>query len=314
MAEVLFNKLFLVGFILFIQAESFFFLCYSPLIFLTKTLKLTNATQFKNFSVVSNTNTIYFGILFFLFFFIKSVNSKFDFILLLLILFLFTVNIFFQKISNNLNYNNTIYLVLPSFGLFTVLLFFVDSFLTLFFFIELYGVLYYFCFLTSYGFTSQTVLKYKNGLLMLLWNNFLTTFFLALGCFFIIREAGTSNFTELIFVNESFVGCFLFLFGLFWKLGLPVFHFFKLEVYKYLLKENIFLFSILTTLVNLLLFYVCFTQVVVFSAIYSINILSIILVFSILLILTNIKVVNFLQFFAFSGVFTLTTVLTVFLI
>lgn len=314
MAEVLFNKLGLVFLMLSIQVESLYFLCYSPVIFLTKLLKVSNGTQTKNFIVTTNTNSIYFIVIFTTLFFIKSASSKIDFIFILFIGFLFITNRFFQKISNTTSYNNSIYVTLPSFGIFLSLLFFVNSFLTFFFFIELYGVLYYFCFLTSYGFTSQTILKYKNGLLLLLWNNFLTTFFLAMGCFFLVKNNGTSNFTELIFVNGSFLGVYLFLFGLFWKLGLPLFHFFKLEVYKYLLKENIFLFSILTTLVNFLLFYVCLTQTIIFCAVYSLNFFLVVLTFAIMLLVINLKLVNFLHFFAFSGVFTLSTILTIFII
>lgn len=37
-------------------------------------------------------------------------------------------------------------------------------------------------------------------------------------------------------------------------------------------------------------------------------------IFAIILILMNLKMSNFLQFFALSGIFTLTTVLTVFLV
>ena len=177
---------------------------------------------------------------------------------------------------------------------------------------ELYGVLYYFCFLTSYNFTNQTILKYKNGLLLLLWNNFLTTFFLSLGCILLLKEYGTTNFLDFNFIVSDTFSIFFFMIGLFWKLGLPIFHFFKLEVYRYLLKENVFLFSSLTILINFIIFYFFFHQNIVFSIIYSYKFIFIMILVCIVLLIVNLKIFNFLQFFALSGMFTLTTVLTIF--
>lgn len=314
MAEVLFNKIFLLAFLLLIQVESFFFLCYSPVIFLTKVLKIKKTNQSQLLLSAQNTNAIYFFIYFISIFFIKFDVTTTISLITLSIFFLYKISKSLDSFSNTVVSNNIIYLILPSFGLFLFLLFFVNSFLVLFFFIELYGVLYYFCFLTSYSFTSQTILKYKNGLLLLLWNNFLTTFFLGLGCFFLAKVSGSTNFAELSLLTVDIAGVYFFLLGLSWKLGLPLFHFFKLEVYKYLLKENVFLFSILTTLINLILFYVCFTQPVVFNTVYMVNFLLLIFIFAILLVIINLKLTNFLQFFALSGVFTLTTVMSVFLI
>jgi len=143
------------------------------------------------------------------------------------------------------------------------------------------------------------------------WNNFLTTFFLALGCFYMLKEEGTTDFYELSLLRSDLYPIYFFAVGLFWKLGLPLFHFFKVEVYKYLLRENVFLFSIITTIINTVLLIVFVSQPVVFNTIYLNNFLVIILVFSIILAIVNLNLSNILQFFAFSGVFTLATVLTV---
>ena len=130
------------------------------------------------------------------------------------LIFLFFVNNIFEKLVNY-KLNNLTYIILPSFLFALLFLQLVESFLTFFFFIELYSVLYYFFFLTSYNFSNQTILKYKNGLLLLLWNNFLTTFFLALGCILIIRSCGTTTFNDLNFISLDTYSIFFFMIGVF---------------------------------------------------------------------------------------------------
>lgn len=226
----------------------------------------------------------------------------------ILALYLFFINNIFEKLMN-FKSNNITYVIMPSFLFILLFLTFIDSFLSLFFLIELYGVLYYFFFLTSYNFTTQTILKYKNGLLLLLWNNFLTTIFLTFGCFLIFKEFGTTNFNELNFMTPNGYGFHVFLVGLAWKLGLPTFHFFKLEVYRYLLKENVFLFSAVTTLINFFLFYAVFSKGIIALVVSSINFTIILVSVTIPLLILNLKTTNILQFFALSGLLTMTTVI-----
>ena len=292
----------------------FLLLCYNNVVFLAKSLKVKKAENHSNVLVSVNANS------FFLVFFVISLvclkgGAYFSTVLVLF------ASIFILKLNSTLRFltaqsinMNILQYILPLFVGTIYFLTYTKSYLTLFFLIEVYGVLYYFCFLTSYEFTNQTILKYKNGLLMLLWNNFLTTFFLALGCFFITRESGTTAFTELELLETTALYTYIFLFGLSWKLGLPLFHFFKLEVYKYLLKENVFLFSMLTTVINLVIVFFCVTQPVIFDAIYLNNYIILVVFFAVTLILVNLKLTNLLQFFALSGVLTMTTLLTVFLI
>jgi hypothetical protein len=185
------------------------------MIFLSKLLKISKHTQPQLLVTNKNLNSIYFGIFLLSIFFIKYSVSGLSSLLILVIIYLLKVNSSLEKLETTLVSNNTIYLILPSFAAFTFLLFFIESFLTLFFFIELYGVLYYFCFLTSYNFSNQTILKYKNGLLLLLWNNFLTTLFLALGCFFLVKNSGSTNFSELFYLSTSSCGIYFFIFGFF---------------------------------------------------------------------------------------------------
>lgn len=314
MAEVSFNSVGLLSFVLYLQFELYYSLCYNNVIFLTKVLKLRRSAQITPTVTPSQSNSIYFIVFILSLFFVKNNLILLTGLLTFIVVYLFCVSRSIDRFSTNNSRNNTIYFILPTFVTFFYMLFLIKSFLTLFFFIELYSVLYYFCFLSSYSFTNQSILKYKNGLLFLLWNNFLTTFFLTLGCLYMLKQFGTTSFFELSVISGELYPVYLFAIGLFWKLGLPLFHFFKLEIYKYLLRENVFLFSIITTIINTMLLILFVSQPIVFNTIYLNNYLIIILVFSIVLAVVNLNLTNVLHFFAFSGVFTLATVLTVLLI
>lgn len=168
MAEVFFNNAILVSFLLYFQVEAFYFLCYNNVIFFSKVLRISKSNFVTSTLSSSMSHTFYFFFFFTSLFFFKGGYGAIIPLFLLLLIYLFKLNTTLEKITTNIVSNNTIHLVLPSFAIFFFFVFFLDSFLTLFFFIELYGVLYYFSFLSSYGFTNQTILKYKNGLLLLL--------------------------------------------------------------------------------------------------------------------------------------------------
>lgn len=314
MAELSINNLFLVGIVFFIQLELFFNICYNNIIFFTKYLKNSKLNTPTNTTLQTYLNFFYVFFLLTLFTLKISYPTNLTLIILFTLLFWlldkflhnFTL---FSKINTNL-YKVILTLIVG----FMSLLIFVDSFLSFFFYIELYGVLYYFSFLTSYSLSNQTLLKYKNGLLLLLWNNFLTTFFLAIGCYFLLKSYGTTNFRELYLVTNFSVYVYIFLIGLAWKLGIPLFHFFKLEIYKYLLRENVFLFSVTTTLINTLILYFLLSQPFILNTVYLNNFLIIPLLFSINLVLVNLKIFNVLHYFALSSVLTMTTLLSLFLI
>lgn len=312
MAELRLSNILIISVIFFLQLELFFSNCYYNIIFFTK--YLNNAKTFK-----VNTTLTKVSINLFFFFFLVIVFSKVKsdinltlFVTSIIFFWLLSkfLNIFtlFSKLNTNF-YSIIIFLLMT----FVYLLNLVNSFLSLFFFIELYGVLYYFSFLTSYSISTQTLLKYKNSLLLLLWNNFLTTFFLAFSCYLLISASGTTDFVELIFIEKSSYCIYIFLLGLSWKIGIPVFHFFKLEIYKYLLRENIFLFSISTTIINLILLYFLISQPVVLDIIYNQNFIIIPIIFVINLLLSNLKLFNILHYFALSSILTMTTILTLFL-
>ena len=314
MAELSVNNLFLTGIVFFFQLELFFSICYNNIIFFTKYLKTS-----KSHSIITTVSKSYLNF-FYLFFLVTLLTIKINLSINLTIIIIFTIFFWlldkflysftiFSKINTNF-YSIVLVLIVGFMGL----LAFIKSFLSFFFFIELYSVLYYFAFLTSYSLSNQTLLKYKNGLLLLLWNNFLTTFFLGMGCYFLLTKYGTTDFNELYLLTNYSVYVYIFLVGLAWKLGIPLFHFFKLEIYKYLLRENVFLFSISTTLINLLILYFILSQPFVLNTIYLKNFIIVPVLFSINLVLVNLKISNILYYFAVSSVLTTTTILSLFLI
>ncbi len=308
----MFSKISILIFLLFFHAEFFVYLCFNSSILFVKNLKLLTLNQGLNIFSSLNINKVYFFILFIFLLFWPYKNYGLGWIVFLSILIFYIVNNIFEKLVN-FKLDGIVYLVIPSFVLLLLCSLFINSFLTLFFFVELYGVLYYFFFLTSYSFTNQTILRYKNGLLLLLWNNFLTTFFLSLSCILLLKTSGTTIFTDFNFTVVENYKILLFIIGLFWKLGLPIFHFFKLEVYKYLIKENIFLFSTITILINFFIFYIFFCQNIIFSLVYSYKFISFVLLFCIALVINSLKIFNLLQFFSVSSILTLTTTLSIFI-
>lgn len=168
MAEVSFNSVSLLVFVLYFHVEAYYYLCYNNFIYFNKLLKV-DVTKLNNSQVTSSSNNVLYFIFFLLaFFFQKAIQTPYSSIIFLTILFLYFLDRTLLKLTNFKVVNNVIHLILPTFSVFLFFVFFVKSLLVLFFFIELYSVLYYFCFLTSYNFTNENLLKYKNGILFLL--------------------------------------------------------------------------------------------------------------------------------------------------
>jgi hypothetical protein len=312
---MMFSGQLLTVFILGFQVEFFLSLCYEYSVFFVKGLFFSKAIQKEQPNPVFSVNVLFGVFLSFVFLFTKGTASLYVYlwvfycvIFICLAKFVHYSNIY----SRNAGYFAQIFIFITISSFYFILQ--LKSFLTLFFFIEIYGAIYYFCFLSSYTFTNQTALQYKNGLMLLLWNNFLTTFFLAIGCYFLIKASGTSQFLELAEVTPTNPYVYLYLIGIGWKLGLPIFHFFKLEVYTFLLKENVFLFSIITVLVNLTILFFCLTQPIIYNTLFLNNFLFIMFLFVLMLLCINLKVTSILYFYALSSALTLATVLVLFLI
>lgn len=186
----------------------------------------------------------------------------------------------------------------------------VKSFLVLLFFIEVLSVYYYFFFLNFLK-TNRTwsVSKYKNFLLYYLWNSFLTTLFFGLGLALLLWKTGTLDYIELTYFTPTTtnLGVFFIILGLFWKLGFPGFHFFKIQLYLFLDEAAIFFFTIFITLINVILFcyFVSLDVVIIFLTTYY---FSYIIFFLLIVLPLFFKLESFYTFLAVSSVITLFTV------
>lgn len=315
MAGLLVNNYLLILTLLCLQLEFFFFFCYDYVIFSLKALKIGSVKKTSESKTYYSYNTNCLLFLLSALLLTKNVTSVntilFIFVTLTvyMLCILLRTSYFFQKTNSN-----SIQLILVAFILFLFFFSIIDSFLSLFFLVEVYGVLYYFIFLTSYIFTNQTLLKYKNNLLIILWNNFLTTIFLSLGCLYMFKHCGTSQFSEVAITLHKNYPVYLFLVGLAWKLGLPLFHFFKLEVYKYLLRENVFIFSVITANLNTIILFFCLSIPSVYTVLYNNNLIFLIILFCSNLVLFSLNLKNILYFFALSSIITVTTIITLFIV
>lgn len=314
MAEFSFNLNIILTVLLLLQVEFFFFLAYGQVVNFNQTLVSQKTSKTNQLGVTYNANALFYLFFGSLIFFKAQLHFSILWILYICLVIYFTEKVLKKFFFNVKFATNFFSVLLPLIVVFFVFLFTTKSLLVFFFLIELYGVLYYFIFLTNYNFSNQTLLKYKNGIIILLWNNFLTTFCIALGSFFIIKSYGSTDFIELQMITVNPVYIYLYLVGLSWKIGLPLFHFLKLEVYKILLRENVFLFSIITTVINLMLLYFLLNQSVIFNAVYLHNWLIVVFCFLMILVVTNLKLYNILNYFALSGVLTSATLLVVILL
>lgn len=225
------------------------------------------------------------------------------------------INKLFKIFSKTTKYKLNI-IILVNFILYgcIYILNYLDSLLELLFFLELVGVLYYFYFLNNYNLTKLTSLYYKNSLLFFLWNSFLTTVFFNLLLWYSLRYTGVISFTELNIINNDIIFALFLIISISWKLGLPLFHFFKVELYKYLTRETLFLFSILSTFINSCILWFILSQYFIYFVFLLYNFCLLIVLTLIILILINLNVSNFLYFLAYSGLITLSTILVLILL
>jgi hypothetical protein len=168
-AELSFNNFFLTGIIFFLQVEFFLYVCYNTYIFYIKTLKVLSTNKINRIPLSISINNLYIIFFFVVIVFLKSDTSLYlSFIMFsLFLVYLLNNTISFLNSSTKINTNFFSVILSLAIGfLFTIS--HIKSLLVLFFFIELYSVIYYFSFLNNYNFSNQTLLKYKNGLLLLL--------------------------------------------------------------------------------------------------------------------------------------------------
>lgn len=168
-AEICLNKYFLISFVLLLQIEFFYFLCYDYVYSFLKFFKIDKLATSINANTFGSYNILLFFYFFFSLLFTKDFYS-FTFLSLIFTIFflLITFVILVNYINKTKNNKNVMIYIIPLFSVFLIFFSNIESFLSLFFLIEVYGVLYYFVFLTNHQLTNQTLLKYKNNLLLLL--------------------------------------------------------------------------------------------------------------------------------------------------
>ena len=179
----------------------------------------------------------------------------------------------------------------------------IKDILSFIFSLEFLSLTYYFFFLTKLNNSYSSLLKYKNFLNNYLWVSFFTLIFLVISVSFIIFTTGVISFKDIIALSPkiNIIAWIIFLFALFFKLGAPGFHFFKLEIYQLLPFAELIIFSILSFFINSFIF-IFLLQNMWFNGAYINSFLFIyVCVSNIYLLLVNFKQVSFTQFFAFSS-------------
>lgn len=214
-----------------------------------------------------------------------------------------------------LNYNKNHSLVMFSIIIFTTLFSYVSNFITLFMFLEFYAIIFYFYLLEYSKNETVNLIKYKNSLLLYLFNNFLISILFMFALSQVLYSYGTIHFVELsMFSNSNNIFFTTILLSIVLKLSLPGFHFFKIEMYKYLSLNNVIIFSVITLFVNFLLVNFLLTINLISQIFNTYKFLNLILVISIFIIIQKLKVSTFQEFIAYSGFATNNLILLNFLV
>lgn len=187
---------------------------------------------------------------------------------------------------------------------FIYILNFINSLIIFFMLIELYSLLFYLIILFQIQLkTSKDLLKIKNVLLLYLLGNFLTTSFLLIGIISIIETFGTTSMVELNFFNYFNIPDYLFtiVLAFFIKLALPLVHFLKLEIYKYLSISSVVLFSTLSLVVNYFLITTFLNVQIFIYVLLNYKLIYILLITNIIILSQKLKLSDFNEFIAYSG-------------
>lgn len=213
-----------------------------------------------DYSLIRNCD-FFFAWLFQLYFFSCFKLLHKDITLLLTVMYIYIIITFFYMIyifflANFLTTNrkelHIIFLILIFFFIILSSFYFVNNLILFILALELVSILYYFFFLQHTQQNFITFLKLKNLLNLYLWFSFLTLLLLSFSLLICVYFVGTVNFSQLEhfrYCTTSLYWTFLLL-AIFWKMALPGFHFFKLELYQYISILLLLVFSSLTLLLN----------------------------------------------------------------
>lgn len=284
--------------VIYLYGEIFYKLVFLSIF---KNLKQFNILNAKNLNVVPFKKKLYVvAIIFLTLFYITNKNT----IIVSNIYFLISLILLFVTISTIYDKSNFMFLY---FNLLVLLNFFtyINSLIVFFLFIEVYAILFYFIFLNNIKIDqSFSVLKLKNTLILYLLSNFLTTVLLLLGLIGIVEFYGSCHINELNVLvspsNLSLSGIFIII-GFFIKLSLPMVHFLKFEIYKYIPSSFVILFSSVLLCVNyfLVINFLNFTMFLYLINTYKLG--YIIIVTNLLVLTQKLKLVSFNEFIAYSG-------------
>lgn len=291
------------------------------IIFFFITLIIT-PTQYKikqySFNILNNnyfSNHILFINLFFQVYTLLTTKTYFNFIdnitiffflslliLLLVIFFLLYIFSFEKKIQNQIN---IIYMFL------TLTIYFIylsQNLITFLVIVEIIAVIYYFLLLNYSNKLNINILKFKNIISLYLWLSFITLIIFSLAIILSVFFFGTLNFKEL----NSFSGVFskynivivLLILSLFWKIAAPGFHFYKLEIYRYLSLDTLFIYIIFSFFLNTILVTFLFFYLNTFFINFKNIIIFILLICNIILIVTNMSSITLGSFLVLSSINT----------
>lgn len=131
----------------------------------------------------------------------------------------------------------------------------------------------------------------------------------------VIYIYGTVNFYELNSFSNLKNNYFIFLIlTIVVKLSLPGAHYLKIEMYKYISLNNVILFSVTTLFINFLLINFLTSINIVVNILSTYKLLILLLPISIIVIIQKLKINSFNEFIAYSGFATNNLILLNFVI
>jgi len=231
-------------------------------------------------------------------------------------LMIFTPVIILLMITKKLLHSNQNHsLIMLSIVLFTIMYIYVSNFIILFMFLEFYSIIFYFYLLQHDKNNILSLVKYKNSLLLYLFNNFVITILFIFSLSHILYMCGTLHFVELSLVSQNKNTYLIALIlSIIVKLSLPGFHFLKIEMYKYLPLKNVIMFSVITLFVNFLLINFMLSINFITNIMLTYKILNLILILGIFILIQKLKINTFQEFIAYSGFATNNLILLNFLV
>ncbi len=187
---------------------------------------------------------------------------------------------------------------------------YVTNFLYFIFLIEVISIIYYFFFLSNISTVRGTLVRYRNLLSNYIWSSYLILIFSVMFIYALTISIGTVDFLEskAFLLEHNNAAWQLLLASIFLKVGVPGFHFFKLELYRLLSVVSLLLFSLFTLFINF--FILAFIMINYHDVLLNFNqtYLVYLLVINILLLLRGYLVDSVFNFLALSSVNTWATI------